>query len=145
MANSLDTQITQEGPRNAIVKLTGILDTSDALEIPAISIQDMHNNDPLLYLTGFRVDHIEFSMSQGLEIQLFWNSQTPQQIAPIAGRGKICGHDYAGFHPRTAGVIGYDGSITLSSNGYQPGSIANFTIVLELVKLYTRTFGSLIP
>lgn len=135
MANSLEIQITEEGPRNAVVKLTGVLDTGDAIEVPAISVTDFTNNDTNLVLTGFRVDLIEWSMSDGLEINLFWNALTPQQIYQIAGRGRIFAQNYGGFVPdRTR--EGYDGSINLISTGFASGSIQNFTVILELVKLY---------
>jgi hypothetical protein len=135
MSNSLDVQITEEGPRNAVVKLTGILDTSDISEIPAIEILDFVNNDQQLYLKGFRVDLIEWSMSKDLEIQLMWHSNTPEQIFPIAGRGRIYATNYGGFLPDESRV-GYNGSIDLITNGFVAGQIANFTVILELVKLY---------
>lgn len=136
MANSLDIQITQEGPRNLIAKLTGILDSSDIQETPAIELLDCLSNDQNLTLIGFRVDLIEWSMSQGMEVQLAWNGTIPQQIFPLAGRGRISSTNYGGFIPdRTR--AGYDGSINLYTNGYSAGTVQNFTIILELVKLYT--------
>jgi hypothetical protein len=135
MSNKLEIQITQEGPRNAIVKLTGIIDTSDIVESPAISLVDCLNNDVNLTLAGFRVDLIEWSMSAGMEIQLAWNGTIPQQIFPLAGRGRINSTNYGGFIPDTTRP-GYDGSINLYSNGYAAGTVQNFTIILELIKLY---------
>ncbi len=137
MANSLDMQIAQEGPRNAVVKLTGVLDSGDTTEISAIAITDFVNNDQQCNLVGFRVDTIEWSISANLEVLLEWNSLTPKQIYPIAGRGRIYGSNYGGFIPdRTR--LGYDGSINLRTTGAIPGQTFNFTIVLELVKIYTR-------
>lgn len=135
MANSLEMQITEEGPRNAVVKLTGVVDTSDISEIPAVSLTDFTNNDPNLVLIGFRVDLIEWSMSQDLEINLAWNSLHPQQIFPIAGRGRINSSNYGGFIPDKTRT-GYDGSINLVSTGFSAGTTQNFTVILELVKLY---------
>ena len=144
MANSLDIQITQEGPRNAVVKLTGYLDSGDVIEQSAIALSDFTNNDQNLYLSGFRVDTIEWSMSTGLEIMLAWNSNQPKQIYPIAGRGRIVAKNYGGFTPDNTRK-GYDGSINLSTVGassgtFVSGQVANFTVVLELVKLYSTTF-----
>ncbi len=138
MANVFDIQITEEGPRNAVVKLTGILDSADAMENPAIALQDFNNNDassgPLI---GFRVDLIEWSMSQVMEVQLAWNGTTPQQIFPIAGRGRISATNYGGFLPDMTRT-GYNGNINLYTNGFVAGTIQNFTIILELVKLYGK-------
>jgi hypothetical protein len=135
--NILDRQITEEGPRNAVVKLTGTLDTSDIYETPAISVGDFSNNEKAVTLTGFRVDMMEYSIGQGLEILLEWNSAIPKQIFSIAGRGKIFSYSYGGFIP-DATRTGYDGSINLKTTGFAQQSVSpqNFTVVLELVKLY---------
>lgn len=135
MANSLSMQITEEGPRNAVVKLTGILDSSDATENPAIALTDFINNDANLVLTGFRVDLIEWSMSNNMEVQLSWNAAVQQSIYPLAGRGRIYANNYGGFLPVST-ALGYDGSINLTTNGYVSGTTQNFTVVLELIKLY---------
>lgn len=137
MANVLERQITQEGPRNCVVKFTGTLDTSDIAEIPAIALSDCTNNDQNLRLIGYRIDLLEWSISSGLEINISWQSTTPQQIFPLAGRGRIYGANYGGFLP-DATRTGYTGGISLVSVGYVAGSKANFSIVLELVKLYAR-------
>ena len=136
MANSIDYQVTEEGPRNAIVKLTGYLDTTNVSEHPAIPLSVFRNNDTRMVLVGLRVDLIEWSISSGIEVNLTWNSSNPQQMFPLAGRGRINSTNYGGFIPdRTRG--GYTGDINLDTVGYVPGSIQNFSIVLELVKLYT--------
>jgi hypothetical protein len=88
-------------------------------------------------LTGFRVDLIEWSMSQPMEVQLAWNGAVPQQIFPLAGRGRISATNYGGFLPIQT-RSGYDGSINLNTNNYVAGSTQNFTIILELVKLYKK-------
>lgn len=142
MANSLDMQIAQEGPRNAVVKLTGVIDSGDIVEQSAIALSDFTNNDQNLFLTGFRMDVIEWSISTGLEILLEWNSLVPKQIYPLAGRGRIVAKNYGGFIPDNTRT-GYDGSINLRTTGasggtFVTGQTVNFTIVLELVKLYRR-------
>ena len=142
MANSLDMQIAEEGPRNAVVKLTGVLDSGDIVEQSAIAISDFTNNDAQQNLVGFRVDVLEWSISTGLEVLLEWNSLTPKQIYPLAGRGHFVGKNYGGFLPDQTRP-GYDGSINLRTTGatsgtFVSGQICNFSIILELVKLYRR-------
>ena len=135
MANSIDYQLTEEGPRNAIVKLTGFLDTTDVSEHPAIPLNLFQNNDTRMKLVGLRVDLIEWAISSGIEVNMSWNSATPQQMFPLSGRGRINSTNYGGFIPdRTR--AGFTGDINLDTTGYQPGSKQNFSIVLELVKLY---------
>lgn len=137
MANSLDRQITGDGYRNAVVKLTGVVDTANVILAPALALSDMKNNDQNLYLSGFRIDLIEWSISAPLEIVLAWGSSNPQQIFPLSGRGRINSTNYGGFIPDMT-KPGYDGSIVLSTANYSPGTTMNYTIVLELVKLYNR-------
>jgi hypothetical protein len=137
MANSLDKQITGDGYRNAVVKLTGVIDTANISLFPAIALGDFKNNDQNLYLKGFRIDLIEWSISNPLELLLAWNAASPQQIYPLAGRGRIASDNYGGFLPDFTRA-GMDGSIVLSSAGFVPGTVANYTIALELVKLYNR-------
>jgi hypothetical protein len=137
MANQMDMQITEEGPRNAVVKFTGVLDTSDIQERPAVNIMDFKDNDERLTLVGFRVDLLEYVIGQGIEIQLEWDSNVPQQIFPLSGRGRIAATNYGGFVP-DRNRSGYTGNINLITTGFLPGVPQNFTIILELVKLYSQ-------
>ena len=74
-------------------------------------------------------------MSNGIEMLLEWNSLSPQQITPIAGRGRIHAAGYGGMIPNSS-KTGYDGNINLKSSGFTVGTVQNFSIMLELVKLY---------
>ena len=136
MANVLARQILEEGPRNAVVKLTGVLTNSDMSETPAIKLADFGNNDAQAgTLVGLRVDAVIYSMGLGIDLLLAWNGASPQQIMPLAGRGKIDATGDGGMLPNML-LSGYDGSINLYSTGYVPGTTQNFTVLLRLVKLY---------
>jgi hypothetical protein len=135
MANLIERQITLEGQRNVVVKWAGVLDTSDFTLTSALAVGDCKYNDPQNKLVGFRLDMVEWSISQGLEITVSWNAQTPQLIVPLAGRGRINMWNYGGYVPDQTRP-GFDGSINLVSAAYVPGSKANFVITLELIKLY---------
>lgn len=135
MANKVERQILLDGPRNAIVKLTGVLDTTDVAETPAFALLDFQNNDPALKFVGFRPERVEYSIGSGIEILLEWNSANPQQITPLAGRGKIDGSWHGGWAPdRTR--AGYDGSINLKTSGFMTGK-QNFALTIEMAKVYT--------
>lgn len=140
MANRTYKQIVLDGPRNAVIKLTGILDTSDVYWKPATTLSDFTNNEPRLNFVGFRVDHIEFAIGNGIEMLVEWGGNvggpvTPQMIMPLSGRGRIDGSSHAGWQPDRT-LPGYDGSINVKSTGWMTG-IQNFTLTLEMVKLYT--------
>ena len=140
MSNSVDYQITENGPRNVVIKLTGILDTSDITETPAISLATLATTETQTQgsqgtLVGLRIDLIEFAISTNLEVVLSWDSNVPQQIFPLSGRGRFSSFNYGGFIP-DQNRSGYTGNINLATNGYSSSTIQNFTIILELVKLY---------
>lgn len=145
MANDVELQIIESGPRNAVVKLTGVLDTSNITE-KAVDITKFMTNEgrDSGILNGFRVDLIEYSISAGIEILLAWESNTPQQITPLAGRGRISATNYGGFIPDNTRT-GYTGNITLSTNDFITGvdsqgnpTVSNFSIILELIKIYKQ-------
>src|SRR5690349_15987717 len=136
MANSVERQIVEEGPRNAVVKVTGVLDTSDINLVSFIKKSDFSNNDRGMNLSGFRLDAVLYSIGQVLDIALYWNSNSPQQIVPLARAGKIDATGDGGFIP-DSGRSGYDGSINIKSTGFPAGTVQNFTLLLRLVKLYT--------
>ena len=134
MANLIERQITLEGQRNIVVKWAGVLD-SDFAQLPALALGDCTQNDPQNKLVGFRLDMVEWSISQGLEVVVAWNATVPQLITPLAGRGRINMWNYGGYLPDQARP-GFDGSLNLSSANYPAGTTANFVITLELIKLY---------
>ncbi|SRR5258708_2915247 len=135
MANLVEKQIIEEGPRNAVVKVSGVLDTGDINLVSFITPANFSNNDKGLTLTGFRVDAVIYSVGQVLDIILLWNGSVPQQILPLARAGKIDATPDGGFVPDTTRG-GYDGSINIKSSGFPAGTTQVFSLLLRLVKLY---------
>jgi len=128
-------RIAEEGPRNAVVKLTGILDSSDASAVPAVALQDFTNNDVHNTLVGLRANSVEWSISNDLGVNLHWHATIPQQMYALAGQGRIHSDQYGGWHPDQS-LAGYDGSVELSTTGFIPGTTQNFTITIHFIKLY---------
>lgn len=135
MANATAKRIVLDGPRNAVVELTGILDTSNAGITPAIQKSDFTNNDVRMTLTGFRVDEIQYSITDQLVVNLFWNATADRLIAALAGRGKQCYQFAGGLQPVPADA-GYDGNIDLTTTGWASG-IQTYTLFIKLIKLYS--------
>lgn len=141
MSNVLSRQITLEGQRNVVVKWTGVLDSSDIVEAPALRISEMLSNDTVAGpLLGFRVDIVEWSISAGMEVTLEWDATEPQQIFPLAGRGRINGWNYGGYLPDMSRT-GYTGDLNLRTAGYTGGTVGNFTVAVELIKLYRPSYN----
>ena len=126
MANSVVIQTITDGPRNATVKITGVLDTSD---VPLTLVVD-----PTTFIPApkaFRIYHLDYSISDQLELQLSWKATTDQIILPLAGRGRMSFADFGGL-TNNAGA-GKTGGIDLKTTGWAtPTQI--FSLVLELVK-----------
>lgn len=137
MSNTLEKQILRDGPRNAVVKVSGVLDTSDLASTPVFSLTDFTNNDRGMILVGFRVDYISYSVGPNVIAILSWDSNAPQQIAVLQGHD---GQDYShagGLQPDQS-RSGFNGSITLQTRGYVGGSVQAITLEICTVKLYVR-------
>lgn len=137
MANSFDRQIVQEGYRNVTVKFTGYLDSGDAVLEPALELTDCTGNDPRLTLVGFSFGEVQHSVSHGLKVLLLWQGTDPQQAFLVADSGQIGCPQAIGYFAPDQEAAGYDGSIVISTEGFEPGSQAVFTLILKLKKLYT--------
>lgn len=127
-----------DGPRNAVVTITGILDATDAVFVPAIALADFVNNDVRVgRLNGLRIDRIEYSIGDGIELNLTWAATSEQLIAALAGRGKMAFRKAGGLQPNQS-AVGYTGDINLRSTGFniQGTPPQNFTIEIWMVKLY---------
>lgn len=135
MANLVEKQVVEEGYRNAVVKVAGVLDTIDINMVSFISPSDFTNNDPRLKLTGFRLDHATYSLGQVIDLTLAWNGTVPQLIISLARSGRVDATDDGGFIPDTTRA-GYDGSLNVKTTGYVAGSVQNLSLLLRLVKLY---------
>lgn len=204
MANVVNTQIIMDGNRNAVVKVTGVLDTSNVAAsgllgtagtgvttsgskvitftagglapivgqgvtgtgIPTgayiASIQSTtqvtlnvaatasNTNltfaltagsiiivDPINYAlipTGFRIEHLDYSISDPLEVRLLWDGSTQVDIIPIAGRGKMSFWNFGGLQNNAPSPTG---RIALTTTGYSNTLGTTplvFSVVLELVK-----------
>lgn len=127
MANATHIQVINDGPRNATVKVTGVLDTSNLAYGIII--------DPANFgfaPQSFLVDYLTYAISDQLELQLFWDATTPQSMLPLAGRGRFDNCSFGGL-PDDAGA-GVTGKIGLSTTGWTSGSQI-FSLVFELVKV----------
>ncbi len=135
MANVTTKAILNDGPRNAIVKFEGILDTSDVSITPALSLSELTSNDGNLVLTGLRLDEFNYSISSvDISVELQWQATAPQSIMVMQGQGKIRNLYGSGLVPNRA-AAGYNGNINLITRGFLAGTQI-YTIVARFVKLY---------
>jgi len=134
MANALTTQLILDGPRNCVVKIVGILDTSDVAPVVIVNPATLTGMDftGLIKAAGLLLTKITYKVEDGLEVRLAWEATTPVFIEDITGRGV---QDYVAFGglPNNSGA-GRTGSIMLSTEGWASLSVKSFTLVLEMVK-----------
>ena len=139
MANQLNVQIIEQGVRNAIVKITGILDTSNQASTVVVDPVNFSGNAPdnqsnWQHPDHFRIDYIDYSIQDQLEVTLWWAGTPDLPIVPLAGRGRMPFWNFGGL-PDNASTP--TGQIKLSTTGWASGTQV-FTLVLELVKRYNN-------
>lgn len=126
MANSHNEQIIIDGDRNVVVKCTGILDTSNQSLITVVDVTTLVPQPTMV-----RIDYIDYSISDQLEVQLLWDATTDDVIMPLAGRGRMGFCEFGGIqNPQSAG---FNGNILLQTTGWASGTQI-YTVILELVK-----------
>lgn len=139
MANNTGKQILEEGPKNVVVKLTGVADTSNIVWAPAIQLSDFLNNDKVFgTFVGFRVMEVDYSSGPNMVTRLEWQSNSPQLICAVAQSEWLDLRKIGGAAPDRT-ISGYNGAINLVTQGFVPGTVEAFTVILKLAKLYSQT------
>lgn len=137
VANKVDRQIIQDGPRNVVVKFTGVLTDDDITLAPALDLSDV-SGFGTEKLVGFAGGLVEYSVTSGLAVSLLWTAAEPQQMFVLADANSIgCPQEVGYFYPNQA-APGYDGSLVVSTQGFAPGGLATFTIIARLKKIYAK-------
>lgn len=148
MALTVATQIEIDGPRNTVAKTTGDLLGSDFPQSFTIlnpaNLTDMNPGTSGSHLaTLLRIDELQYSLSDGLTLQLFWAATTPILIAELYGRGKVEAKNFGGLQ-NNAGV-GVTGAITatliVSSNAVITLGEYSFFLITRTVKMRPISVG----
>ena len=127
MANAVTSQTLLDGPRNLVILLTGVLDTSN--EARTIKV-DVSSYDPAP--TKVRVDKIQYSIAGALQVLLDWDATTDVTFAVLSGQGELEACKFGGLQ-NNAGA-GVTGDIYLTTLGYSAGTVS-YTLLLEMTKV----------
>ena len=134
MANEVTVQIIQDGPRNVVLKGSGVLDTSDLLQGVLVdpALLAGIDNTGTLKAAKLRLLRVIFNVESGLAVNMWWDATTPVRIEDLTGQGH---KEFAAFGglPNNAGA-GVTGKILYATQGFAVGSILSYTFTLELVK-----------
>jgi hypothetical protein len=148
MANSTSIQILEDGPSRVIVKLEGILDTSDVTRVDAnlINPATLSSVDPtgsnVQKATALRIDRIQLNIEDSLAVTLFWDATTPQRIESLVGRGKIDYKPYGGLQLKgssgTANTVpaGATGALSYSTQGWAASAVLSFSLLITFTKQF---------
>ena len=128
MADTVDSVTLEDGPRNLIIRLTNISDgtgESAVTKVNTSNFSDMAPHQPAVYTV---VEAIDYSIQGFTSVRLFFDADTDDEIAVLAGQGYLP-FDPGLVDPRSTGTTG---DIKLTTAGAVSG--ATYTITLYLRK-----------
>lgn len=145
MAFAIATQILIDGPRNTVAKVTG--DITTLASGPTVILDPALLSDVNPGMSGtklaslLRIDHIDYSITDGLGIVLTWPATTPVAIVELFGRGKLEAKMWGGYQ-NNAGV-GVTGQISLTTfaTGAETPTDATVLLVIHTVKMRPISVG----
>ncbi|MCF4166337.1 hypothetical protein L2U69_11835 [Zavarzinia compransoris] len=126
MADAVTTQIIQDGPRHAVVKLTNLSDGTGEAAVTKVDVSALSGAPSEVHLA--RV----FYCVQGMVATLLWDATADVRLMDLAGDGEA-GFETFGGISNNAGA-GKTGDILLTTTGASAGD--SYTIVLWLTKHY---------
>jgi hypothetical protein len=129
MANSLTTQILEDGPRNVVVNIVGALDTSDVAVVTVLNPATLTPRDPPF--SRLSIVRAEYSIADTLGVNFFFDATADVLALALSGRGDQCYENVGGI-PNNAGV-GVTGQIQMSTVGWTAGT-RTFTVKLHCKK-----------
>lgn len=135
MANVINTQILVDGPRNTVLKVVGILDTSDLAATVVADPATLAGIDfsGTVKAARLRIKRVTYSIEDGLSVRLDWTATVPVPAAVYVGRSVEC-YDHFGGLQNNAADAGNFGVISLSTQGWTASAVLSFTMEIELVK-----------
>ena len=142
MANAVTIQTVLDGPRNTVLKVVGVLDTSDLAQSVLVNPQNLVgvDNTGSLKAATFRVKSVRYSIQDGIAVNMLWDATTPVLIDSFVGRGMFDNHRFGGV-PNNAGA-GITGNILISTRGWAAGNVYSFNLEIELVKVQSGVIAA---
>ena len=138
MANSTTIQILNDGPARTVLKLEGVLDTSDVSSTTVIDPAAQASVDPMgsnyLKASQYRIDKIIHNIEDSLSVNLFWDATTPVRIEELTGRGKAEYRDFGGL--QNSSGAGKTGKITFTTQGWAASAVLSFSVIIYLTKQF---------
>jgi hypothetical protein len=135
MANSVTTQIIEQGPLNYVLRVTGTLDTSDYARTRIVQVSALAPSCTSVALWEVNT----FSISSQLTVTLDWDASTPVKFLQLVSTGNPMKFERYGGIPNNGGA-GVTGDVYITTTGWASGT-QSFTLVLWFKKQGT-SYGS---
>jgi len=123
-----------DGPRNLVVRLTGVLDTSDVTATSLVTLASLStlggtNGSP----TRLIVDKISYNVESPLSVHLAWDATADVTFASLVNSGdELEFGKFGGLYNTEA--AGATGAIMYSTQGWSAAAILSFNVILEMRK-----------
>lgn len=147
MAFTVATQLLVDGPRNTVSQTTGDFVMS-SLPTGTIILNPSNLTDMNPGMSGthkatlLRIDQIDYSISDNLTVQLYWDATSPVAICELYGRGKIEIKKYGGFQNYAgAGVTGNIGMNVILGDGGVTTNTGTILLVINAIKFRPISTG----
>lgn len=138
MANVTSVQTLVDSERNLVIKLVGILDTSnvslttliDPALVAAVNATGLNSQQP----TKVAIKKINYDVEDGLAVNLYWNATTDVPIWRFTGRGCVNAEQFGFLQNNDAS--GSDGKVLYDTDGWSSGSLS-FSMTIECIKQWS--------
>lgn len=130
MANVVNQQILVDGPNNVVIKVDGLLDTSDVAVTDLADPATLSATIPAS--NRLRIMLVRFSIEDSLTVNLFWDATSDQPALRLIGRDTLDFTSEGGI--RNNAGAGVTGKLQWSTEGFSLGAVLAFSFVVELCK-----------
>ena len=125
MANVTSIQTIADWERNVVVKVVGVLDTSNVSKATLIDVSAL-----VPAASVIKLKRLQFSVQEGLSVNLYWDADTDVLLAALSNTGCLDFIQHIG--PNNAGA-GVTGDVLYETTGWASGTLT-FTVVLWFTK-----------
>ena len=134
MADTVTTQIIQDGERNCIMKFTNVSDGTGESGVVKVDVSALQSNPSGIACSEVRLVRVSHAIV-GMSVQMFFNASTNVLLMELAesSNGHMDFQDFGGI-PNNAGS-GKDGDILFTTKDHTSGD--TYSIILEMLKVYS--------
>ena len=134
MADTVTTQIIQDGERNCIMKFTNVSDGTGESAVVKVDVSALQSNPSGIACSEVRLVRVSHAIV-GMSVQMFFNASTNVLLMELAesSNGHMDFQDFGGI-PNNAGS-GKDGDILFTTKDHTSGD--TYSIILEILKVYS--------